>query len=70
MALIDLLPKSVFGYKGQTPPTVATPRESTLHFESSINNKPSLVARVPSILDLDGKTPEEYKNNAPTGARV
>jgi hypothetical protein len=70
MALIDLLPKSVFGYKGQTPPSVATTRESTLHFESSINNNPNLVTKVPSTLDLDGQTPEQYKNNAPTGARV
>jgi hypothetical protein len=70
MALIDLLPKSVFGYGGRRPSTVATTRESTLHNESSINNKPSLVGNRPSILDLNGETPEQYKDKAPTGARV
>ena len=69
MSLKDLLPKSVFGYKGEKPPSFATSPTSTLHNESSINNRPKILKN-PSILDLDGKTPEQYKNTAPVGSRV
>jgi hypothetical protein len=69
MALKDLLPKSRFGFKGQTPPSVATPADSTLHFESSINNRPA-GNRPPSTLDLNGVTPVQYKEVAPEGARA
>lgn len=69
MSLKDLLPNSVLGYKGEKPPSFATSPTSTLHYESSINNRPQIL-RVPSVLDLDGKKPEEYKNTAPAGSRV
>lgn len=69
MALKDLLPTSRFGYKGETPPSVATPPLSSLHNQTSINNRPA-GKRPPSTLDLNGETPVQYKDVAPEGARA
>lgn len=58
MGLLELLPNSDLGRKGQTPEIRGgASKESTLHYESSINNNPG-ISRVPSNLDLDGETPQ------------
>lgn len=69
MGLKELLPTSRFGFKGQQPPTFATSPESTLHNQSSINNRPA-IQRPPSTLDRNGETPVQYKDVAPEGARA
>jgi len=60
MRLLDLLPSSNLGLQGSTPAQQpgANP-QSTLHYQSSINNNPTLGANfpAPSVLDLNGQTP-------------
>lgn len=60
MGLLDLLPTSTLGLQGQTPPLSpnADPT-STLHYQSSINNSPTIDPNLPapSQLDLDGAPP-------------
>lgn len=69
MSLIDKLKDTWLGFKGIKPSnTPGSLPNSTLHNTSSINNVPS-IRRKPSTLDLDGKTPRTYKDNAPKGAR-
>lgn len=60
MGLIDLLPTSPLGLAGSTPALIPSANpNSTLHYESSINNNPALPAGypAPSVLDLDGQIP-------------
>lgn len=52
MGLIDLLKTSIFGFKGEKPKYDGGDATSTLHYQSSINNKPS-ISKLPSILDED-----------------
>lgn len=60
MGLLDLLPTSNLGLDGITPPRIpgASPT-STIHYQSSINNNPTLPAGAPapSNLDLNGTVP-------------
>jgi hypothetical protein len=65
MGLIDLLPKSNLGLQGSTPSNIPSSKNtSTLHFQSSINDKPD-IEQSPSDLDLDGVTPSKYSDNPP-----
>ena len=65
MGLIDSLPKSDLGLKGSTPKNIPSSKNtSTLHFQSSINDKPD-IEQSPSKLDLDGATPNKYLDNPP-----
>lgn len=65
--LTDQLSNSTLGLQGQTPVIQPGALEtSTLHFNSSINNRPE-IDRTPSRLDLNGKTPQKY-TNPETGA--
>lgn len=50
MGLIDLLPTSPLGWKGQKPPGNPEDPNSTLHNQSSINNNPAITKK-PSRLD-------------------
>ena len=68
MGLLDLLPSSNLGLDGLTPAQIASANpNSTLHYQSSINNNPTLTAGfpAPSVLDLDGATPAKYLDNPP-----
>lgn len=63
--LNNQLPNSILGLQGQTPNALPGANgDSTLHYESSINNQPP-INRPPSELDLDGLTPEKYLDNPP-----
>ena len=65
MGLLDSLPKSDLGLKGSTPNNIPSSKNtSTLHFQSSINDKPD-IEQSPSKLDLDGATPSKYSDNPP-----
>lgn len=65
MGLLDSLPKSNLGLKGGTPNKVPSANPaSTLHNQSSINDKPD-IEQSPSKLDLDGTTPKKYSDNLP-----
>ena len=51
---------NVLGFGGRTQkPVAGADRLSTLHYTTSINDKPK-GTRPSSQLDLDGKTPERY----------
>lgn len=68
MGLLDLLPSSNLGLDGLTPAQIASANpNSTMHYQSSINNNPNLPAGYPSPsnLDLDGVTPPKYLDNPP-----
>tara|TARA_R110000796_G_scaffold66936_1_gene153800 strand:+ start:3133 stop:3342 length:210 start_codon:yes stop_codon:yes gene_type:complete len=63
--LTNQLPSSTLGLKGQTPGlNPGADPESTLHYESSINNNPSIDIPA-SELDLNGVTPPKYSDNLP-----
>jgi hypothetical protein len=66
MGLLDLLPTSNLGLDGITPAKIPSANPaSTLHFQSSINDKPD-IAQSPSNLDLDGGKPAV----SPTGQKL
>jgi len=68
MGLLDLLPTSDLGLQGTTPGQIPSANpNSTLHYQSSINNNPNLPNGypAPSVLDLDGQTPGRYLDNPP-----
>ena len=68
MGLLDLLPTSNLGLDGITPSQIPSANpNSTMHYQSSINNNPNLQAGypAPSVLDLDGNTPPKYLDNPP-----
>ncbi len=68
MGLLDLLPSSNLGLQGSTPGQIPSANpNSTLHYQSSINNNPTLGGGfpAPSELDLDGVTPSKYLDNPP-----
>jgi len=57
MGLLDLLPTSNLGLDGITPAQIPSANPtSTLHFQSSINDKPN-IDQSPSALDLNGVPP-------------
>ena len=65
MGLLESLTKSTLGLQGATPAKIASADPaSTLHFQSSINDKPD-IEQSPSNLDLDGATPAKYSDNPP-----
>lgn len=65
MSILENQLSSIFGLNGKTPDKLPGSNPlSTLHFESSINNKP-FIQRPPSNLDLDGLTPKKYLENPP-----
>ncbi len=64
MGLLQLLSKSIFGYKGQKPVFNGETPSSKLHDTTSINNNPK-GPRKPSQLDLEGKRPTAYLDNPP-----
>ena len=66
MSLKQKLKDSVHGLKGQTPSTRdGAKNTSTLHFQSSINDNPDILAQQ-SKLSLKGKKPENnYLDNLP-----
>jgi hypothetical protein len=65
MSILQNQLKSTLGLKGeaQAPKPGALPG-STLHNTSSLNGIP-VIARPPSELDLNGKTPRKYTDNLP-----
>lgn len=67
MAQLDLFKDSSLGLKGQTPKSrEGSSRDSQLHVQTGnrgLSIKPEL-----SELDLDGKKPSTYRDNAPEGA--
>jgi hypothetical protein len=68
MGLLDLLPTSNLGLDGLTPAQIASANpNSTLHYQSSINDNPLLPNGypAPSELDLNGNTPAKYLDNPP-----
>jgi len=66
MGLLDLLPTSNLGLDGATPAIIPSANPaSTLHFQSSINNQPTIDQR-PSALDLNGTPPTV----SPTGQQL
>ena len=66
MGLLDLLPTSNLGLDGATPAKIPSANPaSTLHFQSSINDKPD-ITQSPSKLDLDGAKPAV----SPTGQKL
>ena len=66
MGLLDLLPTSNLGLDGATPTRIPSANPaSTLHFQSSINDKPD-ITQSPSNLDLDGAKP----GVSPTGQKL
>jgi len=63
--LKDQLPESNLGLKGVKPPQrPGANQDSTLHYESSINDRPNITQR-PSDLDLNGSKPAAYLDNLP-----
>lgn len=72
-SLLLLLPTSKFGYGGAQPLSFTLGSNSTLDFQSSINNKPAftsyqdpyLKTLTPTKLSLGGITPVQYFQNLP-----
>lgn len=72
-SLLTLLPTSRYGFKGKTPPAFDLGPNSTLDFQSSINNNPNfstyadayLRTKTPTKLSLGGVTPAKYLDNPP-----
>lgn len=67
MGLIDLLKTSILGWKGEKPPFSGETISSTLHNQSSINDKPD-IKKEPSKLD-EGDTNNKSKYNSSRSKR-
>jgi hypothetical protein len=70
MGLLDMLTtqgSNLSEFDGQTPPiTNQDTQQSTLHYQYSINGNPNLVGYPnPSLLDMNGVTPQKYEDNLP-----
>jgi hypothetical protein len=70
MGLLDMLTtqgSNLSEFDGQTPPiTNQDTQQSVLHYQYSINGNPNLVGYPnPSLLDLNGITPDKYEDNLP-----
>ena len=66
MAILGTEVTSTLGTKGETQNNLDKLIDSKLHDEYSINGNPNIDNRpAPSLLDLDGKTPEKYVDNKP-----
>jgi len=65
MGLLDMLQDSDLGLYGYTPSQIPSANpQSTLHYESSINDEPD-IPQSPSNLSLEGYTPDQYLDNLP-----
>jgi hypothetical protein len=66
MAILGTQVTSTLSTKGETQNNLDKLSNSQLHDEYSINGNPNIDNRpVPSVLDLDGITPEKYLDNPP-----
>ena len=70
MAIIDNYKKSTLGLKGVTPAikTSATSKSPNLVFDPKPGQSGNEEYNIKSDLDLDGKKPASYRDNAPEGA--
>jgi len=69
MGLLQNLQNMNLGLKGASPKKFSdTADQSKLHNEFSLNGKPNILGKPqPSTLDLNGRKPATYKDNAPEG---
>ena len=66
MAILGTELTSTLSTKGETQNNLDKLNSSQLHDEYSINSNPNIDNKpVPSVLDLDGITPEKYVDNLP-----
>tara|TARA_S200002703_G_scaffold118782_1_gene104460 strand:+ start:91 stop:294 length:204 start_codon:yes stop_codon:yes gene_type:complete len=66
MAILGTQVTSTLGTKGETQNNLDKLIDSKLHDEYSINGNPNIDNKpAPSLLDLNGKTPEKYLDNKP-----
>ena len=66
MAILGTELTSTLSTKGETQNNLDKLNNSQLHDEYSINSNPNIDNKpVPSVLDLDGITPEKYVDNLP-----
>ena len=66
MAILGTEVTSTLGIKGETQNNLDKLIDSKLHDEYSINGNPNIDNKpAPSLLDLNGKTPEKYLDNKP-----
>jgi hypothetical protein len=66
MAILGTEVTSTLGTKGETQNNLDQLIDSKLHDEYSINGNPNIDNKpAPSLLDLNGKTPEKYLDNKP-----
>ena len=65
MAILGTELNSNLSKGGKTENTLDAQRESQLHNVASLTGKGLDAAKVPSQLDLDGKTPAKYVDNLP-----
>jgi hypothetical protein len=66
MAILGTQVTSTLSTKGETQNNLGKLTDSKLHDEYSINGNPNIDNKpTPSLLDLDGKTPEKYLDNKP-----
>ena len=66
MAILGTQVTSTLSTKGETQNNLDKLIDSKLHDEYSINGNPNIDNKpAPSLLDLDGITPEKYLDNPP-----
>ena len=66
MGILGTEVTSTLGTKGETQNNLDKLIDSKLHDEYSINGNPNIDNKpAPSLLDLNGKTPEKYLDNKP-----
>jgi hypothetical protein len=65
MAILGTELNSNLSTKGKTENTLDSQRDSKLHNLSSLTGQGLDVTKVPSQLDLEGKTPAKYVDNLP-----
>ena len=65
MAILGTELNSNLSKGGKTENTLDAQRDSQLHNVASLTGKGLDAAKVPSQLDLDGKTPAKYVDNLP-----
>ena len=66
MGILGTEVTSTLSTKGETQNNLGKLIDSKLHDEYSINGNPNIDNKpAPSLLDLNGKTPEKYLDNKP-----
>jgi hypothetical protein len=65
MAILGTELNSNLSTKGKTENTLDSQRDSKLHNLSSLTGQGLDATKVPSQLDLEGKTPAKYVDNLP-----